>query len=110
GDGGDGRALEGRQQHAAQRIAQGQTEAALQRFGDDGGDTAGVMTGFGLELVRLDQFLPVLLKHIFSSSCPGHVGPWPYVRRVSLTSDFSLVAPALADAPILSLRLAPSLL
>jgi hypothetical protein len=64
-DRGDGGALQRRQQHAAQRIAQGQTEAAFQRFGDDGGDTAGVMPGFGLELVGLDQFLPVLLKHFF---------------------------------------------
>ena len=64
-DRGDRGALERGQQHAAQRIAQGQTKATLQRLGDDGGDAAGVMTGFGLELVRLDQFLPVLLKHIF---------------------------------------------
>ena len=64
-DRGDGGALQRRQQHAAQRIAQRQAEAALQRFGGDGGDAARIMTGFGLELLRLDQFLPVFLKHVF---------------------------------------------
>ena len=49
-DRGDGRALQRRQQHAAQRIAERQAEAALQRFGDDGGDAAGIMAGFDLEL------------------------------------------------------------
>src|SRR5882757_8731466 len=62
---------------------------------------------------------------MFSSSCPGHVGPCPYVRRVGGTSEVlfgrsgsrlrslnSLVAPALAYAPLIlwSLRLSPTLL
>ena len=61
GDSGDGGALQRRQQHAAQGVAKRQAETALQRFGGDGGGTARVMTTFGLELARLDQFLPVLL-------------------------------------------------
>ena len=36
-DGGHGRALQRRQQHATQRIAQGQAIAALKRLGDDRG-------------------------------------------------------------------------
>ena len=64
-DRGDGGALQRRQQHAAQRVAERQAEAALQRFGGDGGGTARIMTGFDLELLRLDQFLPVFLKHVF---------------------------------------------
>src|SRR5258708_32927459 len=28
---------------------------------------------------------------MFSSSCPGHVGPCPYVRRVSGTSELSSI-------------------
>ena len=64
-DRGDGGALQRGQQHAAQRIAQRQAKAAFQRFGGDGGGTARVMTGFGLELAGFDQFLPVFLKHVF---------------------------------------------
>ena len=64
-DRGDGGALKRGEQHAAERIAQGEAETALQRFGGDGRDFARLMTGIGLELLRLDQFLPVLLKHVF---------------------------------------------
>jgi hypothetical protein len=35
-DAGDGRALQRAHQHTAQRVAQRQAEAALERFGDDG--------------------------------------------------------------------------
>ncbi len=69
---GHGRALQRRQQHAAQRVAQRQTEAAFQRFGGDRRGPPRIMAGFDLELLRLDQFLPVLLKHfvlIVSRTC-----------------------------------------
>ena len=36
---GDGGALQRRQQHAAQRVAERQAEAALERLGDDRGET-----------------------------------------------------------------------
>ena len=64
-DRGDGGALQRRQQHAAQRVAERQAEAALERFGRDGGLLARFMARFDAELLRLDQFLPVLLKHLF---------------------------------------------
>ncbi len=59
-------------QHAAQRIAERQAEAALQRLGDDGRLPAHFDAGFNPQLLRLDQFLPVLLKHfclIVSRAC-----------------------------------------
>ena len=43
--GGDGRALQRGQQHAAQRVAERHAEAALQRLGDDGRDLAAVAAG-----------------------------------------------------------------
>ena len=49
-DRGDGRALKRRQQHAAQRVAERQAEAALERFGRDGRRLAGFMAGFDLQL------------------------------------------------------------
>ena len=62
--GGDRRALQRGQQHAAQRVAERQAEAALERLGDDASRSAcGSLPGDDLELVRLDQFLPVLLDH-----------------------------------------------
>ena len=61
--GGDGRALQRRQQHAAQRVAERHAEAALQRLGDDGGDLAALAAGRDIELVGLDQILPIFLQH-----------------------------------------------
>ena len=60
----DGGALQRRQQHAAQRIAERQAEAALERLGDDRRSAARVDTHFGDKLLRLDEILPVLLKHV----------------------------------------------
>ena len=44
-DRGDGGALERRQEHAAQRVAEREAEAALERFGDERGLAAGVAGG-----------------------------------------------------------------
>ncbi len=63
-DGGDGRALQRGQQDAAQRIAERQAEAALQRLRHHGRDALGIFAGHDLQLVRLDQFLPVFLNHL----------------------------------------------
>jgi hypothetical protein len=78
---GHGGALQRRQQHAAQRIAERQAEAALQRLGDDGGDAARcVVARFRSSLFGLDQFLPVLLNHVSHpfpatiQSCPTFDG------------------------------------
>src|SRR3954468_9100877 len=38
-------------------------EAALERLGDERHSTAGIDAGFGDELLRLDEILPVLLQH-----------------------------------------------
>ncbi len=48
-DGGDGGALERRQQDAPQGVAEGQAEAALKRLGDDGRETLGVFAGGDVE-------------------------------------------------------------
>ena len=49
---GDGRALQRGQQDAAQRVAERQAEAALERLGDDGGDAARSRAALDFELVR----------------------------------------------------------
>ena len=64
-DGRHGGALQRRQQNAPQRIAERQAEAALERLGDHGRLPLGVGAGRHLQLVRSDQFLPVLLdRHV----------------------------------------------
>jgi len=60
---GDGRALQRGQQHAAQRVAEGQAEAAFERLGGHGGDAGGVVAGLDRQRLGFDQSLPVLLKH-----------------------------------------------
>ena len=70
-DRGDGCALQRRKEHAAKRVAERQAEAALERFGGDGRLLSRLMAPFDAELLRFNEFLPVLLKHIFSPSCPG---------------------------------------
>jgi len=49
--------------NAAQRVAERQPEAALERFGDGGGDALGIIAMLDGELLRLDQGLPVLLNY-----------------------------------------------
>jgi hypothetical protein len=62
-------ALERRQQHPPQRVAERQPEAALQRLGDEGRAAARVAApGLLLERVGLLHFLPVLCVD-------GHVVP-----------------------------------
>ncbi len=62
-DSGHGSAAKRRQKHATQRIAERQAKAAFQRLSDDGCMRAGAV-GDEIHLVRLDQFLPVLLDHV----------------------------------------------
>ena len=50
-------------QNAAQRVAEGLAEAALERLGDDRRGAARVFAQSDFELLRLDEFLPVLLNH-----------------------------------------------
>ena len=60
-DRGDRGALERGQQHPAQRVAERQAEAALQRLGDEGGLAARVAVDrLLLEGIGLLHFLPVL--------------------------------------------------
>ena len=59
----DRRALQRAHQNAAQGVAQRQTKATLQRLGDDRCLTCRVITGFYVQLGRLDKFLPVLMDH-----------------------------------------------
>ena len=59
-----GRALKRREENATQRISEGQPETTLEWFCNDGCLTRRVQSARDIELVRLDQFGPVLLKHI----------------------------------------------
>ena len=61
--GDDRGALQRGEQNAAQRVAERQAEAALQRLRHDRREALAVITRDDFELVRLDQFLPVLLDH-----------------------------------------------
>jgi hypothetical protein len=59
------RAAKGREQHAAQRVAEGEAEAALERLGHERGEALAL--ALELDPVGLDQLLPVLLDHeVFS--------------------------------------------
>jgi hypothetical protein len=59
--------LQARHQHATQGIAQGQTEAAFQRFSDDGSTASRICARLDDQLRRLDEFLPVLMDHAVAS-------------------------------------------
>ena len=62
------RTLQRGQQNAAQRIAERDAETALERLGDYCRDPRSITAGGYLELVRPDQFLPILLDHVFTFS------------------------------------------
>src|SRR5690606_20669843 len=72
--GGDGCTPQRRQQHAAQRVAQRQAETALERLGHQRGQ--GLVLGLELDLVRLDQFLPVFLYHGLTFRMPATIQSW----------------------------------
>ena len=59
-DRGDGSTLKRRQQHAAQRVAERQAEATLERLGDEGRLALGIAARLLFEAIGLLQFLPVL--------------------------------------------------
>ncbi|MNU00213.1 hypothetical protein D3C72_2432850 [compost metagenome] len=59
--GGHSRTAQRGQQNATKRVAERQAEAALEGFGNQG--YLGTAGGGEFHLVRLDQFLPVLLDH-----------------------------------------------
>ena len=72
-DAGDGRALQRRHQNATQRVAERQAKATLQRFGDNGRHALSISTGLHDQLLRLNEFLPILVDHAFASilvACP----------------------------------------
>ena len=52
-----------RPEDAPQRVAERQAEAPLERLGDDRRGATRIDACFGDELLRLDEILPVLLKH-----------------------------------------------
>ncbi len=60
---GDGGALKRGQQHAPERVAEGEPEATLERLGDDRGEALRVAARIDVELGGLDEILPVLLQH-----------------------------------------------
>src|SRR5690242_8030707 len=79
-DRGDGCALQRAQKHAAERVAEGHSEAALQRLGDENRTAARIAGALlALQRVRLLQFLPVLRVdgHFSSLAWAGEVGSRP---------------------------------
>jgi hypothetical protein len=64
------RALQRRQQDAAQRVAERHAEAALERLGDQRRLRLASAPG-DLQLVRLDQFLPIFLDHVSPIALDG---------------------------------------
>ena len=60
---GDRSTLKRRHQNAAQRVAQRQAKAPLQRFCNNGRLTRRIGAGANIQLRRLDKFLPVLMDH-----------------------------------------------
>src|SRR5579863_7806193 len=60
---GDRRALQRRQQHPPQRVPERLAEAALERLGDHRGHFARGLAQNDIELLGLDELLPVLLNH-----------------------------------------------
>ena len=62
-DRGNRRALQRRQENSAQRIAEGEAKAALERLRDDRRHALWIVAGNHFELARLDKLLPVLLNH-----------------------------------------------
>ena len=79
-DRGDRGALKRRQQHAAQRVAERHSEAALQRLGDERGLAAHVGTRLALQRVGLLEFLPVLCVdgHVSSLALAGRLPPFEF--------------------------------
>src|SRR5690606_6694024 len=71
---GDGRTAQRRQKYAAKRVAEGKTEAALERFCHERG--LGATRRGELHLVRLDQFLPVFLDHVFCLPFATTIQSW----------------------------------
>ncbi len=65
----DGGALQARHQNAAQRVPEGQTKTAFQRFGNNGGLARRLIARFHVKLCRLDQFSPILMDHVSLHSC-----------------------------------------
>ena len=66
----DGGAAQRGQEDTAQCVAERQAEATLKRLGDQSGLRAAGCRK--LDLVRLDQFLPVFLDHFVLPSVPYH--------------------------------------
>jgi hypothetical protein len=60
---GDRRTLERRQKHAPQRVAQRHPEAALERLGHQRRNPTAIASLRHLELLRLDELLPVPVIH-----------------------------------------------
>src|SRR5437588_7182693 len=69
-NGGNGCALQRRQQHAPERITQRQAETALKRFGYDARDPVLFVAGIDLQFLRFNQFLPVFLEHVLPHRFP----------------------------------------
>ena len=84
-DGGDGRALKRAHQHAPQRVAEREAEAALEWFGNDRRLACGVSPGLNDQLGWLDQLLPIFMDHA-SPPFLHRADPAPARSRIKMTS------------------------
>ena len=93
-DGGDGGALQRRQQHAAQGVAERHAEAALERLGDHARLALRVGAGLDLRLLGADELVPVSFDHGRYPS-DGIRRPRGGAGRRGEEEGFNLDAPAL---------------
>ncbi len=81
-------ALQRRHQDAAQCVAERQTKAALQRFGDQRCLAVRVIARLDVQLLRFDQLSPILVDHasLLNSSSQAHVRKrgTPEVQKIAI--------------------------
>ena len=93
-NGRDRSALLGRQQNTTQRIAERHAITTLKRLGDDSRHAARIVPGDDFELVRLDEFLPVLLDHVRAFQARGPIGPSTLAHDIGVEIDAQTRRPA----------------
>src|SRR3546814_5451952 len=85
--------------HTAQRVAERQAEAALERFGDEGRLALAVAASLDFQVAGLLQFLPVpdIDSHGFPFALGGTDGGRPSVQRGFYTGGAPAVGRARKD-------------
>src|SRR5690606_24171119 len=75
-----GRTAKRGEQNTAERIAERQAKSTLERFGNE--RRLYPARGGELDLVRLDEFLPVLLDHVWLPSIRATIQSWQSTSRI----------------------------